>query len=63
MANRSSVLLRMDRYKFTCKESDAETGYDYFGARYYDSWLGRWLQVDPLSSIYPGDKSLRLLQQ
>ena len=25
------------RYKFTGKERDVETGYDYFGARYYDS--------------------------
>jgi hypothetical protein len=25
-----------DRYKFTEKERDLETGYDYFGARYYD---------------------------
>ena len=26
-----------ERYKFTGKERDAETGYDYFGARYYAS--------------------------
>ena len=25
-----------ERFKFTGKERDAETGYDYFGARYYD---------------------------
>lgn len=25
-----------ERYKFTGKERDAETGYDYFGARYQD---------------------------
>ena len=24
-----------ERFKFTGKERDAETGYDYFGARYY----------------------------
>ncbi len=24
------------RYKFVSKERDVETGYDYFGARYYD---------------------------
>lgn len=43
-----------DKYKFTGKERDTETGYDYFGARYYDSEIGRWLQVDPLADKYPG---------
>ena len=42
------------KYKFTGKERDTETGYDYFGARYYDSRIGRWLQVDPLSEKYFG---------
>ena len=36
-----------DKYKFTGKERDKETGYDYFGARLYDCEIGRWLQVDP----------------
>ena len=43
-----------ERYKFTGKERDTETNYDYFGARYYDSGLGRWLTPDPLSDKYPG---------
>ena len=33
--------------KFTGKERDTETGLDYFGARYYDPSIGRWLSVDP----------------
>jgi RHS repeat-associated protein len=41
-----------DKLKFTSKERDVETGYDYFGARYYDSRIGRWLQVDPLADEY-----------
>ena len=41
-----------ERYKFTGKERDEETGYDYFGARYW--WLaGTWLSVDPLADKYP----------
>jgi len=31
---------------FTGKERDAESGNDYFGARYYASSLGRWLSPD-----------------
>ena len=37
------------RYKYTSKERDTETGCDYFGARYYDARVGRWLSVDPLA--------------
>ena len=42
-----------ERFKFTGKERDAETGYDYFGARYYLSLLGIWLSPDPLLDEYP----------
>jgi RHS repeat-associated protein len=41
-----------EKYKFTGKERDDETSYDYFGVRYYDSRIGRWLQVDPLAEKY-----------
>jgi len=41
------------QYSFTGKIKDAETGYNYFGARYYDSGLSVWLSVDPLSDKYP----------
>lgn len=42
------------KHKFTGKERDVESEYDYFGARYYDGRIGRWGQVDPLSYKYIG---------
>ena len=42
-----------ERFKFTGKERDAETGYDYFGARFYDHRKGFWNSVDPLADKYP----------
>ena len=41
------------RYTFSGKERDEETGYSYFGARYYNSSLSIWLSVDPMSDKYP----------
>jgi RHS repeat-associated protein len=35
-----------NRYKFTGKERDAETGLDYFGARYDSSNMGRFMSPD-----------------
>ncbi len=43
------------KHKFTGKERDAENLYDYFGARYYDSRIGRWGTIEPLLDNYPGD--------
>jgi RHS repeat-associated protein len=36
--------------KFTGKERDAETGLDYFGARYYSAAQGRFMSPDPVLS-------------
>jgi RHS repeat-associated protein len=38
---------------FSGKEQDAETGLDYFGARYYMPALGRWAAVDPMAERMP----------
>ena len=43
-----------ERYKFTGKERDWESGYDFFGARFLWGAIGHWLSVDPLSDRYPG---------
>ena len=43
-----------ERFLFTGKERDEETGYGYFGARYMDHELmTMWLSVDPMSDKYP----------
>ena len=41
------------RCSFTGKEKDSETGYYYFGARYYNPDLSLWLSVDPMADKYP----------
>ena len=41
-----------ERFTFTGKERDAETGYYYHGARFNSSDLG-WLSVDPMADKYP----------
>ena len=41
-------------FTFTGRELDAETGYSYFGARYYaPASLAAWLSVDPMSDKNP----------
>lgn len=34
-------------YRFSGKECDDSTGLYYYGARYYITWMGRWLSPDP----------------
>ena len=41
-------------YKFNGKELDEETGFYYYGARYYDPKISIWMSVDPLAEKYPG---------
>lgn len=41
-------------YTFSAKEKDAESGYTYFGARYYSDNIMQWLSVDPMSDMRPG---------
>ena len=36
------------KFGFTGKEEDEENLYVYFGARYYDSRIGRWVSIDPV---------------
>ena len=40
-----------NRYEFSTKEFDTRNGLYYFGARYYDPEVGRWLTPDSLGLI------------
>ncbi|PID57949.1 MAG: hypothetical protein CR986_08515 [Ignavibacteriae bacterium] len=42
------------KYDYTSKELDKETGLHYYGARYYDTDGSFWYSVDPLADKYPG---------
>jgi RHS repeat-associated protein len=40
-------------YLFNAKELDEETGFYYYGARYYDPRTSVWLGCDPMQKKYP----------
>jgi len=50
------------KYGFTGKEKDVSTNLHYFGARYYDSDVGRFTGVDPVASnhayVYVSNKPM-----
>ncbi len=48
------------RVKFTGKERDAETGLDYFGARYFSGAQGRFTSPDPVAGSIFNPQSLNL---
>jgi RHS repeat-associated protein len=50
-----SCVLAASRY--TGKERDAESGLDYFGARYYSSTMGRWTSPDPSMLEYADQRN------
>ncbi len=50
-ANNASIKAAAKRYRYTGMERDEETGLSYHGARYYLSWLGRWISADPIGVV------------
>jgi len=50
--------VRLERSHFTGKERDAESGNDYFEARYFGSSMGRFLSPDPLGGSLANPQSL-----
>jgi RHS repeat-associated protein len=51
----ASGLTNPNRYKFTSKEYDPESGNHYFGARYHSSNLGRFISPDDVKYSKPTD--------
>ncbi len=49
-AMNASIHAVAKRYRYTGKEGDEESGLYYHGARYYASWLCRWVSPDPINS-------------
>ncbi len=50
-AGRSEAEVALKRYRYVGKERDEGTGLDYYGARYYASWVGRWCSADPAGFV------------
>lgn len=76
-ARKSDPSAKLADYKFTGKETDDESGLQYFEARYLGSYMGRFISVDPVNAsespdiiLYPqrlgvyayvGNKPVRLI--
>ena len=45
-AAQNQVEVNARRYRYSGKERDDETGFYYFGSRYYAEWMGRWITAD-----------------
>src|SRR5262249_40496020 len=60
-ARNNRIEVPPSRYRYTGMERDEETGLSYHGARYYPSWLCRWLSADP-TGIADGVKLSRAFQ-
>jgi len=50
-AGRNANEVSQKRYRYCNKEKDDENGLYYHGARYYASWLGRWISTDPAGLV------------
>ena len=47
-AKNATITASAKRYRYTGMERDEETGLSYHNARYYITWLGRWMNPDPI---------------
>src|SRR5262249_2422078 len=46
-SGRSQIEVQLKRYRYLGKERDEESGFYYYGARYYAPWLARYISADP----------------
>ena len=60
-ARNSSIETPPSRYRYAGLERDEESGLSYHSARYYPSWLCRWLSPDPIG-IGDGPNLFRAFQ-
>jgi RHS repeat-associated protein len=44
---KSRAEFSLKRYRYCGREHDDETGFYYFGERYYAPWIARWTSADP----------------
>lgn len=51
IAGENQAEVSAKEYRYSGKECDDSTGLYYYGARYYVSWLGRWLNPDPAGTV------------
>jgi RHS repeat-associated protein len=51
VAGPNATEVSLKRYRYTGRERDKESGFSYYGARYYSPWLGRWTEADPAGEI------------
>lgn len=47
IAGKSETEVQPKDYRYSGRECDDSTGLYYYGARYYASWIGRWINPDP----------------
>lgn len=47
IAGDNAAEVKLKHYRYAGNERDEETGLYYYGARYYQPWVGRWLSADP----------------
>jgi RHS repeat-associated protein len=47
----TGAMARANPFRFSTKYQDDETGLLYYGHRYYQSYVGRWMSQDPLEEM------------